>query len=44
VQVVVKTNSKPDYVRLPEGKKKAYKNYGPSSIEEWHKKHGLWVE
>jgi hypothetical protein len=43
-QVIVKTNSKPDYVRLPEGKKKVYKNYGPSSIEEWHKKHDLWVE
>jgi len=42
--VVVKTNSVPDYVRLPEGKKKVYKNYGPSSIEEWHKKHDLWVE
>jgi len=41
--VVVKTNSKPDYVRLPEGKKKLYKNYGTLSIEGWHKKHGLWV-
>ncbi|KIM81113.1 hypothetical protein PILCRDRAFT_512575 [Piloderma croceum F 1598] len=42
--VIVKTNSKPDYVRLPEGKKKVYKNYSSSSIEEWHKKHDLWVE
>jgi hypothetical protein len=43
-QVVIKTNSKPDYVLLPEGKKKLYKNYSPSSLEEWHKKHDLWVE
>jgi len=42
--VVVKMNSKPDYVRLPESKKQTYKNYGPSSIEEWHKNHDLWVE
>jgi hypothetical protein len=42
--VVVKTNSKPDYVRLPEGKEKVYKNYGPLSIEEWHKKNDVWVE
>lgn len=43
-QVCVKTNSKPDYVRLPEGNKKVYENYGPESIEGWHKKHGLFVE
>lgn len=43
-KVVVKTNSKPNYVRLPEGQKKVYKNYGPDSIESWHKKHGKFVE
>ncbi|KAF9234151.1 Mss4-like protein [Melanogaster broomeanus] len=41
--VVVKTDSKPDYVRLPEGPKKVYKHYGHDSIEEWHKKHGKHV-
>ncbi|OAX41426.1 hypothetical protein K503DRAFT_685462 [Rhizopogon vinicolor AM-OR11-026] len=41
--VVVKTSSKPNYVRLPEGAKKVYKNYGPDSIESWHKKHGKFV-
>ncbi|KAF5364577.1 hypothetical protein D9758_005642 [Tetrapyrgos nigripes] len=42
--VVVKSNSKPDYVRLPEGKKEVYENYGPHSIEEWHKKNGVYAE
>ncbi|TRM66989.1 Mss4-like protein [Schizophyllum amplum] len=42
--VVVKADSKPAYVRLPEGKKQVYENYGPDSLEGWHKKHGLWVE
>ncbi|KAF8547310.1 hypothetical protein OG21DRAFT_1450404 [Imleria badia] len=41
--VVVETNSKPDYVRLPEGQKKVYKIYGRDSIEDWHKKHGKYV-
>lgn len=40
----VKLNSKPQYVRLPEGKKETYDNYGPHSIEEWHKKNNLFVE
>lgn len=44
VQVVVKETSKPDHVRLPEGQKIVYRNYGPLSVEEWHKQHGLWVE
>lgn len=43
-KVIVKTNSKPNYVRLPEGPKRSYKNYGPDSIEGWHKKHGKFVE
>ncbi|KAF8660895.1 hypothetical protein AX16_001524 [Volvariella volvacea WC 439] len=42
--VCIKLDSKPDYVRLPEGSKKVYKNYGPDSLEGWHKKNGLFVE
>jgi len=38
------TNSKPSYVRLPEGEKKIYKRYPSDSLESWHKKHGLYVE
>ena len=37
-------NSKPDWVRWPEGKKQVYEVYGEDSIEGWHKKHGLYVE
>ncbi|KAG6331005.1 hypothetical protein ID866_8085 [Astraeus odoratus] len=44
VSVIVKLDSKPDYVRLPEGPKKKYEHYGPHSIEEWHKKHRKYVE
>ncbi|KAI9762694.1 MAG: hypothetical protein M4579_000312 [Chaenotheca gracillima] len=42
--ICVKANSKPDWVRWPEGKKHVYQNYGPDSIEGWHKKHGQFVE
>ncbi|PPQ68787.1 hypothetical protein CVT25_008865 [Psilocybe cyanescens] len=35
----IKSDSKPTYVRLPEGDKTVYPEYGPYSIEEWHKKH-----
>jgi len=41
--VVVKTDSKPDYVRLPEGPKQVYKRFGWDSIENWHRKHGKYV-
>jgi len=41
--VVVKTDSKPDYVRLPEGSKQVYKRFGWDSIENWHRKHGKYV-
>ncbi|KAI0026996.1 Mss4-like protein [Vararia minispora EC-137] len=37
-------DSKPKWVRLPEGPKKLYKHYGDHSLEEWHKTHGEWVE
>ncbi|KAF9445107.1 hypothetical protein P691DRAFT_710871 [Macrolepiota fuliginosa MF-IS2] len=42
--VCVKMDSKPDYVRLPEGDKKVYQHYGPDSLEGWHKKNGLYKE
>ncbi|KAE9397796.1 hypothetical protein BT96DRAFT_921242 [Gymnopus androsaceus JB14] len=42
--VCVKLDSKPEYVRLPEGKKETYTNYGNYSIEEWHKKNNVFVE
>jgi len=42
--VCIKVGSKPAYVRLPEGNKKTYKNHGPYSLEEWHKKHNEYVE
>lgn len=43
-KVVVKTNSKPNYVRLPEGKKKVFEDYPSDSIENWHQKHNKYVE
>ncbi|KAJ3805046.1 Mss4-like protein [Lentinula aff. lateritia] len=42
--VCVKLNSKPAYVRLPEGKKEVYDNYGNHSLEDWHKEHKLYFE
>ncbi|EPE31665.1 Mss4-like protein [Glarea lozoyensis ATCC 20868] len=42
--VCVMGNSKPAWVRLPEGKKSVHEVYGEDSIEGWHKKKGLWVE
>ncbi|KAF5348518.1 hypothetical protein D9756_009563 [Leucocoprinus leucothites] len=42
--VCIKLNSKPDYVRLPEGDKKVYQDYGPDSLEDWHKKNGVYKE
>ncbi|KAI6096735.1 Mss4-like protein [Pisolithus sp. B1] len=42
--VIVKLDSKPRYVRLPEGPKQTYEHYGPDSIEGWHKKHGKYVD
>jgi len=35
-------DSKPDWVRLPEGPKKVYDHYGDHSLEGWHKAHDLW--
>ncbi|THU85884.1 hypothetical protein K435DRAFT_805538 [Dendrothele bispora CBS 962.96] len=42
--VCIKLDSKPAYVRLPEGPKEVYDNYGPLSLEGWHKEKGLFVE
>ncbi|KAJ7704787.1 Mss4-like protein [Mycena rosella] len=42
--VCVKLDSKPDYVRLPEGAKETYDHYGPESLESWHRKHNLFVD
>ena len=42
--VCVKGNSKPKWVRWPEGQKEVHEDFGEYSIEEWHKKHGVYVE
>ena len=40
--VCIKLDSKPAYVRLPEGPRKEYQGYGPDSLENWHKKFDLF--
>ncbi|KAK2755894.1 hypothetical protein FQN54_005690 [Arachnomyces sp. PD_36] len=43
--VCVKGDSKPKWVRWPEGEKKVHQGFGSDgSIEEWHKRKGVWVE
>jgi hypothetical protein len=42
--VCVMADSKPAHVRWPEGKKRVFEKYPDASLEEWHKKHGHWVE
>ncbi|KIK56335.1 hypothetical protein GYMLUDRAFT_174406, partial [Collybiopsis luxurians FD-317 M1] len=42
--VCIKLDSKPGYVRLPEGKKEIYADYSEDSLEDWHKKHKLFAE
>lgn len=42
--VCIMEDSKPEWVRWPEGSKTVYEEYGPESLEEWHKKKGLFVE
>ncbi|CAK5276860.1 unnamed protein product [Mycena citricolor] len=42
--VVVKMNSKPAYVYLPDAPKETYEDYGPESLTSWHQKHGKYVE
>lgn len=41
--VCIKLDSKPAHVRLPEGKKETYQDYGPYSLEEWHKMNQKFV-
>ncbi|KAJ7720850.1 Mss4-like protein [Mycena maculata] len=42
--VCVKMVDKPEYVRLPDGAKEVYANYGQFSLEDWHKKNNLFVD
>lgn len=42
--VCVKGDSKPAWLRWPEGKKSVHQDFGAESLEEWHKKRGLFVE
>jgi len=43
--VCVKGDSKPAWVRWPEGKKQVFDEFnGDTSIEGWHKQKGLYVE
>ncbi|KAH8808404.1 DUF636 domain protein [Xylogone sp. PMI_703] len=42
--VCVEGDSKPDWVRWPEGKKQVHQNFGTDSIEGWHKKHNLFIK
>ena len=42
--VCIMEGSKPDWVRWPEGKKSVHDLYSQDSLEEWHKKHGKFVE
>ncbi|EFR03692.1 DUF636 domain-containing protein [Nannizzia gypsea CBS 118893] len=41
--VCILADSKPNWARWPEGKKVVHKTYG-DSLEDWHKKHGKYVE
>ena len=40
--VCVMGNSKPEWVRWPEGMKSTHETFGGDSLEEWHKKQGLF--
>lgn len=43
--ICVKGDSKPVWVRWPEGKKQVFDGFnGDTSIEDWHKEKGLYVE
>lgn len=42
--VCVLAESKPAWVRWPEGKKSVHEHYNRYSLEEWHKRHGHFVE
>ncbi|TFK62372.1 hypothetical protein BDN72DRAFT_890022 [Pluteus cervinus] len=42
--VCLKLDSKPEYVRLPEGPRDEYEDYGPLSLELWHKTNKVFVQ
>lgn len=42
--VCIMESSKPAWARWPEGNKSVHEVYGEESLEEWHKRHGLFVE
>jgi hypothetical protein len=42
--VCIMESSKPTWMRWPEGKKSTHTLYNKESLEEWHKKHGYFVE
>lgn len=42
--VCIMESSKPAWARWPEGKKSVHTVYGGDSLEEWHKRHGFFVE
>ncbi|KAK1224596.1 hypothetical protein PQX77_012491 [Marasmius sp. AFHP31] len=42
--VCLKLTDKPEYVRLPEGEKTLYQDYPELSLEDYHKKNGIYVE
>jgi hypothetical protein len=43
--VCVRGDSKPKWVRWPEGKKSVHEGFnGQVSIEEWHKENGVYVD
>ncbi|KAL7273000.1 hypothetical protein RUND412_004165 [Rhizina undulata] len=41
--VCIMKNSKPSYVRWPEGNKQIFNEYPELSIEDWHKKNGEYI-
>jgi len=42
--VCIMEGSKPAWARWPEGKKSVHEVYGEDSLEEWHKRHGRFIE
>ncbi|THD00026.1 hypothetical protein EYZ11_000478 [Aspergillus tanneri] len=42
--VCIMEGSKPSWVRWPEGEKQVYKEYPTDSLEEWHKKHKVFMD
>lgn len=40
----VRGDSKPEWVRWPEGEKEVFLGFGDEGIEGWHRKWGKWVD